>query len=259
MAWISLIPLALISLWGLSLWRLLCSSSSSRSVFLSNGSGKRRNVLLVVAHPDDESMFFAPTILFLVSKGHNLHILCMSLGNADGMGNIRKEEFYRACAVLKVVPLEHIKVLDHPNLQDGFDKKWDHQLLAGLIEDQIKMWDIDSVITFDNFGVSGHPNHRDVHHGICKLLHGNSQRKIEAWELVSVNIFRKYSGPVDIWLSTLLSLSYDKQHICCLRNSNPRRSYDAMAQHESQWVWFRKLFILLSSYTYINMLRKVKI
>lgn len=87
MAWISLIPLALISLWGLSLWRLLCSSSSSRSVFLSNGkltncafdriwyrltleflassqpsvvhragSGKRRNVLLVVAHPDDESM-----------------------------------------------------------------------------------------------------------------------------------------------------------------------------------------------------------
>lgn len=24
------------------------------------------------------------------------------LGNADGKGNIRKEEFYRACAILKV-------------------------------------------------------------------------------------------------------------------------------------------------------------
>ncbi|TKY59599.1 N-acetylglucosaminyl-phosphatidylinositol de-N-acetylase [Spatholobus suberectus] len=42
---------------------------------------RKRNVLLVIAHPDDESMFFTPTINFLTSKGHNVHILCLSIGD----------------------------------------------------------------------------------------------------------------------------------------------------------------------------------
>ncbi|XP_072977918.1 uncharacterized protein [Typha angustifolia] len=259
MAWI-LIIISAISLWLISLWRVISSTSCvpSNPPFLSTRPGKRRNVLLVVAHPDDESMFFTPTILFLKSEGHNLHILCMSIGNADGMGNIRKEELYRACAILKV-PLDQVQVLDHPNLQDGFDKRWDHQLLAGLIEEQIKIWDIDSVITFDNFGVSGHGNHRDVHHGICNLRYEKIQKDIEAWELISTSILRKYCGPVEIWLSLLCSLSYSGQKIYCLPNSNPYRSYQAMAGHESQWIWFRKLFVLFSSYTYMNTLRKLDI
>jgi len=186
-------------------------------------------VLLVVAHPDDESMFFSPTILFLKSKGHNIHILCMSQGNADGLGITRKQELYRACDTLKI-PREQVKVLDHPKLQ---------------------------IVTFDSYGVSGHPNHQDVHHGICKFLHANGQGNIEAWELASLNILRKYSGPLDIWLSWLISFSSSKQPIYTLVNSSPSRSYEAMAAHRSQWVWFRRLFIMFSSYTYINVLQKL--
>ncbi|XP_010940401.4 LOW QUALITY PROTEIN: uncharacterized protein [Elaeis guineensis] len=258
MAWI-LAAVAGISLWAISLWRILFGSSClpSKPAFLSSsGSGKKRNVLLVVAHPDDESMFFAPTILFLTSEGHNPHILCMSTGNAEGVGNVRKEELYRACAVLKI-PLQQVKILDHPDLQDGFNNQWDHKLLSTIIEDEIKMWDIDSLITFDKFGVSGHPNHRAVHHGICMLLSDNSKRNIEAWELISTNILRKYSGPVDIWLSILCSLSNPGRQMYCIPNSLPRKSYRAMAEHESQWIWFRKLFVLFSNYTYMNTLRKI--
>ncbi|XP_044459818.1 N-acetylglucosaminyl-phosphatidylinositol de-N-acetylase isoform X3 [Triticum aestivum] len=151
-------------------------------------------------------MFFSPTILFLESKGHKLHVLCMSLGNADGFGDTRKEELYNACATLKI-PAEQVAVLDHQNLQDGFHEEWDHGLLAELTMEQIQLWDIDTIVTFDSYGVSGHPNHRDVHHGICKLLHENQQENIEAWELVSLNMFRKYSGAVEIWLSPLISSS----------------------------------------------------
>ncbi|XP_026657335.1 probable N-acetylglucosaminyl-phosphatidylinositol de-N-acetylase isoform X3 [Phoenix dactylifera] len=218
MAWI-LAAVTVISLWAISLWRVLCGFSCfpSKPAFLpSSGSGKKRNVLLVVAHPDDESMFFAPTILFLTSEGHNLHILCMSTGNAEGVGNVRKEELYRACVVLKI-PLQHVKILDHPELQDGFNNRWDHKLLSTIIEDEIKMWDIDSI---------------------------------------STSILRKYSGPVDIWFSILCSLSSGRQ-MYCIPNSLPRKSYLAMAEHESQWVWFRKLFVLFSSYTYTNTLRKI--
>ncbi|XP_065027789.1 probable N-acetylglucosaminyl-phosphatidylinositol de-N-acetylase isoform X3 [Musa acuminata AAA Group] len=167
MAWFLAAIAVSISFWVISLSRILSSSSCvpSNPPFFRTGSGKKRNVLLVIAHPDDESMFFAPTILFLNSEGHNIHILCISTGNAEGVGNNRKVEIYRACAILKI-PLQQVKVLDHPCLQDGFENTWDHELLARLIEDEIKVWDIDSLITFDDFGVSGHPNHRDVHHGI---------------------------------------------------------------------------------------------
>lgn len=249
-------------LWAISLGRILSSPAPSclppSPHFLPplHGVRRSRNVLLVLAHPDDESMFFAPTILFLKSKGHNIHILCMSLGNADGLGNIRKEELYNACATLKI-PAQQVEVLDHQKLQDGFHEKWDHGLLAELTMERIQLWDIDTIVTFDSCGVSGHPNHRDVHHGICKLLHENQEENIEAWELVSLNIFRKYSGPVDIWLSSFISFSSSKQPIYSLVNSRPSRSFQAMAAHRSQWVWFRRLFVLFSSYTYINMLQKI--
>lgn len=262
MSWLSITTTMVITLWVISLLRVLLASSPcipSSPAFLSAGSSatkKRRNALLVVAHPDDESMFFAPTLLYLASEGHNVHVLCLSTGNADGKGNIRKEEFYRACAILKV-PLQQVQILDHPKLHDGFDKPWDIQLLAKIVKEEIRMGAIDLVITFDNYGVSGHPNHRDVHRGICVFLCDNSGSNVEAWELASTSIFRKYTGPVDIWLSIFFSHSYPGSRIYCLLNKCPSRSYLAMAEHSSQWVWFRKLFVVFSSYTYINTLRKV--
>ncbi|XP_048559981.1 probable N-acetylglucosaminyl-phosphatidylinositol de-N-acetylase isoform X2 [Triticum urartu] len=214
MAWIWVVAAAgaILLLWAVSLGRILsspapyCLPPSPRFSPPLHGDRRSRNVLLVLAHPDDESMFFTPTILFLESKGHKLHVLCMSLGNADGFGDTRKEELYNACATLKI-PAEQVAVLDHQKLQDGFHEEWDHGLLAELTMEQIQLWDIDTIVTFDSYGVSGHPNHRDVHHGICKLLHENQQENIEAWELVSLNMFRKYSGAVEIWLSPLISSS----------------------------------------------------
>ncbi|KAH0462824.1 hypothetical protein IEQ34_010399 [Dendrobium chrysotoxum] len=218
---LTLSAISVISLWLFSLWRVFSSSLvqanpsfPSKSTRTGNGRG-RSNVLLVVAHPDDESMFFAPTILYLTSNGHNLYILCISNGK---------------------VPLQQIKVVDHLDLQDGFGKPWNHQLLAAFVEEEIKKQCIDVVITFDNYGVSGHPNHRDVHTGICMLLRENLELNIEAWELISTNIFRKYIGPVDIWSSILSALSDHSGSICCLPNQHPLKCYQAMAEHYSQWV-----------------------
>ncbi|XP_020232964.1 N-acetylglucosaminyl-phosphatidylinositol de-N-acetylase [Cajanus cajan] len=224
--------------------------------FAQNGRVfRKRNVLLVIAHPDDESMFFTPTINFLTSKGHNVHILCLSIGDADGKGNIRKKELFQACVALKV-PMQQVKIFNHPDLQDGFGKVWNHSLMAKIIEEETTSRCIDMIITFDNYGVSGHCNHRDVHYGVCMLLH-DPQRDIEVWELVSTNILRKYSGPVDIWLSVFMAMLHSNGTVQCLVNEHSRRSFIAMAQHSSQWVWFRKLFVALSSYTYVNTLRKV--
>ncbi|KAL8042787.1 hypothetical protein ABFX02_09G075700 [Erythranthe guttata] len=258
MAWVALV-LSVIAIWFASLLKILHgSSSSSKAAFLDDGgNSRRRNVLLVIAHPDDESMFFAPVINYLISRGHNMHVLCMSTGNADGMGNIRKEELYLASAVLKI-PTKQVKVLDHPDFQDGFGKVWDSNLLASIIDKETRLHSIDLVITFDDYGISGHCNHRDVHRGVRKLLHDSSGKHLEAWELVSTNIVRKYIGPVDIWLSILFARHQKSGESHCLLNLDPRKSYSAMAQHSSQWVWYRKLFVAFSSCSYVNTLKKIE-
>ncbi|GMH13685.1 hypothetical protein Nepgr_015526 [Nepenthes gracilis] len=258
MAWVLLI-IAVTVLWVASLCKVFhVYYSPSKAIYFGNGEIlQKKNVLLVIAHPDDECMFFTPTINYLTSRGHNLHIFCMSTGNADGMGDSRKYELHNACAVLKV-PLQQVKILDHPDLQDGFGKVWNHTLLAKITEEEITSCGIDLVITFDSYGVSGHCNHRDVHFGIRKLLLDFRQREIEAWELVTTNILRKYSGPIDIWLSMLLAILHQSEEVHCLLNEHPFKSFRSMAQHSSQWVWFRKLFVSFSSYTYVNTLRKIK-
>ncbi|KAI9110914.1 hypothetical protein K1719_018034 [Acacia pycnantha] len=174
--------------------------------FKKNGKAlRKKNILIVTAHPDDESMFFTPTINYLTSRGHYIHILCLSIGDADSKGSVRKRELFQACATLKV-PMQQVKGLDHSDLQDGFGKVWNHKLVANLVKEEIDNYNIDMIITFDNYGVLGHCNHRDVHYGVCKLLYDIPHREIEAWELVSTNILRKYSGPVDVWLSMFVAM-----------------------------------------------------
>lgn len=38
------------------------------------------HTLLVIAHPDDEAMFFAPTVLGLARLRHRVFLLCFSAG-----------------------------------------------------------------------------------------------------------------------------------------------------------------------------------
>ncbi|RYR64314.1 hypothetical protein Ahy_A03g010447 isoform D [Arachis hypogaea] len=214
MAWLVMIASLILVTWIVSLFTILILSFFPFTNLRAAPLRKRNNVLLVIAHPDDESMFFTPTINFLTSRRHNVQ-----------------------------VPMQQVKIVNHPDLQvlDGFGKVWNHSLLANIIEEQITSHCINMIITFDNYGVSGHCNHRDVHYGSfshvsSKLLYDTLQKDIDVWELVSTNILRKYSGPIDIWLTMIWAMLHSSGTIQYLVNEHPRRSYCAMAQHASQWV-----------------------
>ena len=85
-----------------------------------------RSVLVLTAHPDDEAMFFSPSILHLVKHGWNVRGLCMSvgellpqhdrmmlidLGNATGLGEIRRRELAESYRILGV-PGEYVHYVD---------------------------------------------------------------------------------------------------------------------------------------------------
>ena len=58
---------------------------------------------LVTSHPDDECMFFGPTILSLTKNpAVSLFLLCMSNGDYRREGRTRKGELYQACKVLGI-------------------------------------------------------------------------------------------------------------------------------------------------------------
>ena len=47
---------------------------------------RKKRIVLLIAHPDDEAMFFAPTVLALTvpELGNHIKILCLSNGMLDG-------------------------------------------------------------------------------------------------------------------------------------------------------------------------------
>lgn len=59
------------------LWGSAERIGSREPAGLRGGGGR---TLLVTAHPDDEAMFFAPTVLALGRLGHRLRLLCFSAG-----------------------------------------------------------------------------------------------------------------------------------------------------------------------------------
>ena len=62
-----------------------------------------KRVLLVTCHPDDECMFFGPTVLSLTKNPSvSLFLLCMSNGDYRREGQTRKRELYRACELLGI-------------------------------------------------------------------------------------------------------------------------------------------------------------
>lgn len=126
--------------------------------------------LLLIAHPDDETMFFAPTILKvtnnlfkliylkLLRQRCQIYVLCLSTGNAEGLGEKRKYELTKALQTLGLKNVAtHCEVLN--DFLDGPNNHWDENKIVEIIKNYIKKWRIKFLITFDYKGVSGHPNH----------------------------------------------------------------------------------------------------
>lgn len=77
---------------------------------------RNKRICLLVAHPDDEAMFFAPTVLALTrpATGNHVKILCLSSGDAAGLGETRKRELVKSGLVLGLRRAEDVFVVDNP-------------------------------------------------------------------------------------------------------------------------------------------------
>lgn len=291
-----------------------------------------RVVLIVTAHPDDEAMFFGPTLTALREHGTvDVHILCLSTGDYEGLGKVRVQELVVSCELLGIAS-HRVTVIDDVSMRDGPDNSWPPGLVARHVGVAIATSGAQVVLTFDSVGVSGHPNHvaaglgvelaiaesgRDVsarcavltpstihittttinncHHHACyrqPLLFANVRPHHRLPQtpppdtpsthvpycvpqqpplppppleyhnhdsyfsngiahppryLETTSLLRKYIGPLDVLNASLVG-----RPAFVASADGVQRVRRAMRAHASQFVWFRRLFVMFSAYTHVN-------
>lgn len=124
---------------------------------------KQKHNAVIVAHPDDESLFFAG--LIMQKRKRPWTVICATDGNADGNGTIRMDQFRQATKKMGVNKIHTL------GLPDEYNKRLDVELIEALLKD---LRDFDEVYTHNPIGEYGHPHHQDVSYAVHKCFNGKS-------------------------------------------------------------------------------------
>lgn len=244
--------------------------------------GKNQSILLVTAHPDDEVMFFTPLLLkynkrqktgnrssmdgdAAEEKQSEFHILCLSTGNYEGLGSIRSAELVK-CAAMFDIPDRCVTIVDDPLLPDSMSAVWPEEHIAEIVSEKIDAIKPEAIYTFDEYGVSGHPNHIATYRGVRLAIqrHTRSQTTIQqhrfhsskpvhGWKLRSRSVFRKFLGVFDLFITALFCRStYTVINVCGVFFA-----LNGMFIHNSQNAVYRQCFVLLSCFSYFNEFERI--
>jgi N-acetylglucosaminylphosphatidylinositol deacetylase len=246
-------------------------SQNNRTYYMmtpSDASADNRPIaVFVIAHPDDESMFFVPTICALKANDQTCcWILCLSNGNYDGLGKEREIELHRVGR--GYLNVNRVIIVNHEGLQDSPTARWSKEAICQVLNEHLPSGEQPcDIYTFDQGGVSGHINHVDTHLGVQHYLRqqqeGSTSKTISVFQLVTVtNILQKYL-PILQWIVFLFTLLVGRQPnstsaatTATSKNEytmyQPWINWKCMAGHASQFVWYRRLFVVFSCYTYVN-------
>ena len=272
----------------------------SRRSYSKEKDSKEKKVMLVISHPDDEAMFFGPTLESL-KKTKNLitttkiFCICLSNGNASGLGQTRAKELKKS--TLEVFKLDGCVIADSEDLQDGMENAWPLEEIANVVHECVQHYSPDVILTFDERGVSKHPNHVQTHRGVMRFIveaklgaipnaEYTEENVPEVWVLETTPFYRTFMGAMDYWASVITTTTRKKKGskntsnerssnsnssslaagasstssssvMFCSRN--PSLVLEAMRTHATQWVWYRKLYVAFSRYSLLNTLRRMDV
>lgn len=222
------------------------------------------SALIVTAHPDDEAMFFAPAIQALSAAGVSLCALCLSSGDAYGLGTQRTEELYASYETLGL-PYTTVKRLNDARLQDSMEALWPADHISSVISSHIKTHPVEALITFDKRGVSDHLNHMATYNGTRDLA---VARNMPLYVLPTLEVWEKYiSVPFAVWET----ITYSGHPVVEVKGksakyepakeiqvlASPKQYWTAvraMLKHKTQLEWFRYLYVVFSRYMFANRL-----
>lgn len=116
-------------------------------------SSDRRRVAVVVAHPDDEVVFFGGTVARLVGVGCGVDVICVT-SDFGPATSLRRAELSRSCWLLGA-RARLLRLADAPSALDS-------EALASELERRVAWHHYRAVLTHGIWGEYGHPHHQQV-------------------------------------------------------------------------------------------------
>lgn len=180
-----------------------------------------KTLLVIFAHPDDESHGPAGTLAKYAAEGVRVHYLCATRGesgvvdsrllaNGGSVAELRTAELDRAAAALGLASVSFLGYRDS-GMAGSPDNVHPHSLcaapldeVAGKIAEHIRRLRPDAIITHDEYGWYGHPDHIRCYAATLRayeLLYGIHVGDPEAY---AVNAPRLY---VSTFSKTILKLA----------------------------------------------------
>jgi N-acetyl-1-D-myo-inositol-2-amino-2-deoxy-alpha-D-glucopyranoside deacetylase len=224
--------------------------------------GAERSLLLVHAHPDDESIGTGATMAKYAAEGARVTLVTCTLGEMgeiippdlrhllpDELGQHRIVELERACAALGVTDHRFLggagrfRDSGMMGLPDNDDPRcfWqaDVAAAAGLLADVIREVAADVIVTYDSNGFYGHPDHIQAHRVAWRAFEMTGSRaKFYATAMPRSVLASAAELPADSWFihADDLSAGVADDQVTTAVDAEKYLSakLDAMRAHETQ-------------------------
>ncbi|MEK7873096.1 MAG: PIG-L family deacetylase, partial [Chloroflexota bacterium] len=147
---------------------------------IRSGKASAQSLLLVFAHPDDESFGVGGTAALYAAAGTPVHLACATKGErgtkdtaltGQKLGAIREGELRRACAVLGVRNISFLGYMDGDVDKVAFPE------MVESIAAVMRRVRPDAVVTFGPDGVTRHPDHVAVGRAATAAFHRVRRRE----------------------------------------------------------------------------------
>lgn len=119
------------------------------------------SVLVVCAHPDDESFGLGAVLSSFAEGGSRIAVLCLTHGEASTLhgvgGELRSIRERELAAAAEVLGVDGVELLDYP---DGDLGSTTAEQLARDVERAAQRAGASLLLCFDDGGITGHPDHQ---------------------------------------------------------------------------------------------------
>jgi LmbE family N-acetylglucosaminyl deacetylase len=221
------------------------------------------SILVISAHPDDETLFAGGTLAMYAEQGHSVYILETTRGEGGEVGEpplatrdtiaaVREQEVRKAALSLGAKDIFFLPFID-PHMEiNGIPRRIDEPIaiFVKAIEEYIKKIQPDLIITHGSNGEYGHPQHMYTHQATRLALDNDySDVALMSWSaryepadrerILNKNDRADIVRDITPWLDTKIAaaLCHKTQHAMFLRNTGAPTVAEMVLRIESFHIW----------------------
>ncbi len=139
--------------------------------------GETSDILVVIAHPDDE-VFASGTVCLCADKGFRITMVCATDGEGGSrdlfggradvpLGEIRRQELMLSARILGASEVCFLGQADSARPDVEGEGAWDQPSLIGTLQNMIRQQNPQLILTHGPEGGYGHPAHRLVYRSVA--------------------------------------------------------------------------------------------